>query len=266
MLDNSYNGSNDFYVCRMDIDQNFLAGTYVGGTGNEVNMMGLNTDQNNDVFVFGYSSSTNFPVTALPNTALQSTNQGQNDKVFFKLETDLSALVFSTYYGGTTNDYDPVGERGIKFSNCRIYTIVTAQSNNIPLTQGALNTTKNSPTTRYEPGLVVWANPPDLLGNTITGTRPYAQALFRGHHRFVPKLCAADDRAQQRGERLSFAPFHGHLPVADQHGQRELERHLRRDRSEPPGFTDRCGEQLRPLSVASSVVMRASLPAPPTRW
>ena len=82
-----------------------------------------------------------------------------NDKVFFKLKNDLGSLLFSTYYGGTADDYDPVGERGIKFNDCRIYTIVTAQSNNIPLTQGALNTTKSSPNTRYEPGLVVWANP-----------------------------------------------------------------------------------------------------------
>ena len=167
-FDTGHNGGNDFYVGRMDIDQNFLAGTYVGGTGSEVNMMGLNVDLNNDVFVFGYSNSTNFPVSASPNVPLQSTNQGSNDKVFFKLESNLSVLEFSTYYGGSNDDYDPVGQRGIKFSNCRIYTIVTAQSNNIPLTQGSLNTTKNSPTSRYEPGLVVWANPPDLLGNSIT--------------------------------------------------------------------------------------------------
>ena len=165
--DTGHNGSNDFYVAHMDINQNFLQGTYVGGTSNEVNMMGLNVDLNNDVFVFGYTNSSNFPMSAAPNVPLQSTNNGGNDKVFFKLESDLSALEFSTYYGGSTDDYDPVGERGIKFSNCRIYTIVTAQSNNIPLSQGAINTTKNSPTNRYEPGLVVWANPPDLLGNTI---------------------------------------------------------------------------------------------------
>ncbi|MBL7983769.1 MAG: hypothetical protein JNM91_02160 [Flavobacteriales bacterium] len=165
--DTGHNGSNDFYVARMGIDQTFLKGTYVGGTGNEVNMMGLNVDLNNDVYIFGYSNSTNFPTSASPNVPLQSTNQGSNDKVFFKLESDLGALEFSTYYGGTSDDYDPVGERGIKFSNCRIYTIVTAQSNNIPLTQGALNTTKTSPTSRYEPGLVVWANPPDLLDNSI---------------------------------------------------------------------------------------------------
>ncbi|MBK6840678.1 MAG: hypothetical protein IPG90_22170 [Bacteroidetes bacterium] len=54
-------------------------------------------------------------------------------KYFVKLKSDLSELLFSTYYGGAGDDYDPVGERGIKFYNCRIYTIVTSKSNNIPL-------------------------------------------------------------------------------------------------------------------------------------
>ncbi len=174
VFNNTHNGSNDFFVCRMATDQTFIASTYVGGSGNEVNMMGLNVDLNNDIYVFGYSNSSNFPVSAAPNVPLQATKVGtgsNNDKVFFKLESDLSALEFSTYYGGSADDYDPVGERGIKFSNCRIYTIVTARSNNIPLTQGALNTTKNSSTTRYEPGLVIWANPPDLLDNTIIGNQ-----------------------------------------------------------------------------------------------
>ena len=54
-------------------------------------------------------------------------------------------------------DYDPVGERGIKFSNCRIYTVVTSLSNNVPLTQGAITETRPN-TNTYEPGLVVvWA-------------------------------------------------------------------------------------------------------------
>lgn len=120
------------------------------------------------MYVFGYTASSNFPVSALPNTPLLGTTQGGQDKVFLKLEYDLGSLLFSTYYGGGQDDTDPVGQRGIKFSNCRIYTIVTARSNNIPLTQGALNTTKGSSTSVFEPGLVVWANPPDLLGNSIT--------------------------------------------------------------------------------------------------
>ncbi|MEB2342817.1 MAG: hypothetical protein OZ932_12535, partial [Flavobacteriia bacterium] len=178
--DTSHNGNNDFYVGHMTIDQTLLQGTYVGGSSNEVNMMGLNVDLNNDVYVFGYTNSTNFPVSSAPNVPLQTTNNGSNDKVFFKLKNDLATLIFSTYYGGTSDDYDPVGERGIKFSNCRIYTIVTARSNNIPLTQGALNTTKNSSTSRYEPGLVVWANPPDLMGNTISGNQTVCTGTVPG--------------------------------------------------------------------------------------
>ncbi len=183
VYDNTHNGSNDFFVARMEIDQDFIGGTYVGGSSNEVNMMGLNTDLNNDVFVFGYTNSTNFPVSGGDNVPLQASKQGtssSNDKVFFKLESDLSALEFSTYYGGSVDDYDPVGERGIKFSNCRIYTIVTARSNNIPLTQGALNTTKLSSTSRYEPGLVVWANPPDLLDNSIIGNQAVCEGEVPG--------------------------------------------------------------------------------------
>jgi gliding motility-associated-like protein len=169
VYDNSYNsGTNDFFAASMDTNQTFVAATYIGGSSNEVNMMGLNTDLNNDVYIFGYTNSTNFPTTS---GALQSTNLGSNDKVFLKLSANLSSLVSSTYYGGAADDYDPVGERGIKFSNCRIYTIVTARSNNIPLTQGALTTTKSSSTSIYEPGLVVWANPPDLSNNTLTGNQ-----------------------------------------------------------------------------------------------
>lgn len=178
VYDNSYNGgSNDFFVACMDTNQNFITSTYIGGASNEVNMMGLNVDLNNDVYVFGYTNSTNFPVTAdalqsnLNNTSSNGSNPS-NDKVFFKLPSTLSAgPLYSTYYGGSADDYDPVGERGIKFSNCRIYTIVTAKSNDIPLTQGAVTTTKLSSTSIYEPGLVVWANPPDLLNNTITGNQ-----------------------------------------------------------------------------------------------
>ncbi len=164
-------GTDDFFVASMDTNQTFVAGTYMGGSGQEINMMGLNTDQNNDVYILGYTSSTNFPTTS---GALQTTNMASSsndNEVFLKFYTTLDSLEYSTYYGGSTDDYDPVGERGIKFSNCRIYTLVTSESDNIPLTKGTLDSTKLSNNTIYEPGLVVWSNPPDLLNNTITGSQ-----------------------------------------------------------------------------------------------
>ncbi|MEI7802479.1 MAG: SprB repeat-containing protein, partial [Bacteroidota bacterium] len=173
VLDNSYNGdAHDFFVCRMDANQNFVAATYLGGSADEINMMGLNVDLNNDVYIFGYSNSSDFPTTSL---ALQSTKGTGYDKTFTKIKFDLSGSgsplkpLFSTFYGGNADDYDPVGERGIKFSNCRIYTIVTSKSTNLPITTGALLQTRTG--SNYEPGLVVWANPPDLIGNTISGSQ-----------------------------------------------------------------------------------------------
>src|SRR5580658_7022146 len=100
----------------------------------------------------------------------EKTGATDTTEVFLKLYTTLDSLEYSTYYGGTFNDYDPVGERGIKFSDCRIYTLVTSESDNIPLTQGTLNPTVTSSTSIYEPGLMVWSNPPDLLDNTISGS------------------------------------------------------------------------------------------------
>ncbi|MCC6583325.1 MAG: hypothetical protein IT271_06455, partial [Chitinophagales bacterium] len=180
VYDNSANGGVDFFVAKMGIDQGFKAATYLGGSSSEDNMMGLNTDENNDVYIFGYSPSTNFPVTS---DALQSTNRGGqsrgSDKTFTKLSSNLSTLKFSTYYGGTRDDYDPVGERGIKFSNCRIYTVVTSTSNDIPLTQGAITASRPN-TNTYEPGLVVWANPPDFINNTITPNQTVCPGIVPG--------------------------------------------------------------------------------------
>lgn len=161
----------EFFVAKMGIDQQFGGATYLGGSAQEGNMMGLAVDKNNDVYIFGYSESLDFPVTP---DALQKFNGGFMDKTFTKLSSDLSTLKYSTYYGGNFDEYDPVGERGIKFSNCRIYTIVTAGSNNIPLTENALTTTKLSQNF-YEPGLVVWANPPDISNNSITSDQLLCQ-------------------------------------------------------------------------------------------
>ena len=162
-------GNTDFFVAKMDTNQNFDKATYLGA-GGEANMMGLNTDLNNNVYILGYTQSTFFPVTA---TALQSTNLtgGLDNETFTELSAGLDTLVYSTYYGGSVDDYDPIGERGIKFFNCRVFTVFTSESDDVPLTAGAITTTKLSSAAIYEPGLAVWANPPDLTNNTISGSQ-----------------------------------------------------------------------------------------------
>ena len=160
-------GTNDFFVGSIDTNQTFNWGTYFGGSGNEVNMMGLNLDLNNDVYIFGYTNGT-FATTA---GAFESTKPGGNDKVFSKISANGTSLLYSTYYGTSGNETDPVGERGIKFSDCRIYTIVTSDNNALPLTAGAITTNKISANGILEMGIVEWGSPPPLSNNSVTGTQ-----------------------------------------------------------------------------------------------
>ncbi len=169
--DVTYNGgASDFFVCALPVSAASTTwGTYFGGSVDETNMMGLNLDQNNDVYVLGYSTSKNIPVPAGNFPVQDATYDATNsDGIFFKIHGDGTALDYSSYLGGTSSDYDPIGQKGIKFANCRIYLAMTSESNNFPLTQGTLTSTKSSATTIYEPILISMANPPDLSGNDIT--------------------------------------------------------------------------------------------------
>ncbi|MBX2903476.1 MAG: tandem-95 repeat protein [Chitinophagales bacterium] len=165
----AYQGNTDFFVASLPIAGNATTwGTYFGGNSTEVNMMGLNLDQNDDVYVLGYSYSKNIPTVDKP-LQTNSYDGSNQDAIFFKLKGDGSSLLYSTYIGGTNNETDPIGQRGIKFSNCRIYLPITTYSTNFPLSQGTLTNTKTSGGSIGEPVLVSMANPPDLVGNTITG-------------------------------------------------------------------------------------------------
>ncbi len=162
-------GGQDLFVAKISKTGSMTNwGTYLGGSGTEDNMMGLNTDLNDDIYVLGYSNSTNYPVTANP---IQSTNYGLMDAVFTKLSSSGASKIYSTYYGGTDDDDDPLGQRGILFLACRIYLAVTASSTNIPLTQGAINTGKTSISGILEPVIVSLANPPDINNATISSAQ-----------------------------------------------------------------------------------------------
>ncbi len=162
-------GGQDLFVAKISKTGSMTNwGTYLGGSGTEDNMMGLNTDLNDDIYVLGYSNSTDYPITANP---IQSTNFGINDAVFTKLSSSGATKIYSTYYGGRADDDDPLGQRGILFSACRIYLSVTASSTNIPLTQGAVNTGKTSISGILEPVIVSLANPPDVSNATISSSQ-----------------------------------------------------------------------------------------------
>jgi len=103
-------GNYDVFVTKFAPAGNALVySTYVGGTGtDEANAIAL--DSAGYAYVTGWTNSTDFPTLAQFQTA-----QGADDGFVFKLSPDGSALVYSTYLGGSGNDYaqgvavDPTG-------------------------------------------------------------------------------------------------------------------------------------------------------------
>lgn len=83
------------------IDPVLAYSTYLGGSGSEFGL-GIAVDGSGNAYVAGNTSSTNFP-TASP---LQPANGGGADVFVAKLNAAGSALVYSTYLGGSGNDSD----------------------------------------------------------------------------------------------------------------------------------------------------------------
>ena len=117
----------DIFVSKISANgQNLIGSTYVGGTEND----GINykvtsgtynsvaaydsltfnygdqfrgeimLDSVNNILIASCTRSTDFPTVS----PFQATNAGMQDGVIFKLNSDLSSLQFSSYYGGTNND------------------------------------------------------------------------------------------------------------------------------------------------------------------
>jgi Beta-propeller repeat len=91
----------DGFVAKLSLDgSQLLAGTYLGGLGNE-GVEGSGVDNFGNVYIGGQTNSKNFPVT---NDAFQLKSGGKQDCYVAKLSADLSELLYSTYLGGSDQD------------------------------------------------------------------------------------------------------------------------------------------------------------------
>jgi hypothetical protein len=91
----------DAFVARLRADGSALVfSTYLGGSGGDRGT-GIAVDPTTgDVLVTGTTTSTNFPTA----NALQPTNHGSANAFVARLTPDGSALVYSTYLGGSGRD------------------------------------------------------------------------------------------------------------------------------------------------------------------
>ena len=95
----AFGGSFDAFIAKLTSAGTKIYATYLGGTGDDRGT-GIAVNSAGAVYVTGFTSSTNFP-TATP---LQISNGGGFDAFVAKLNPAGSALLYSTYLGGSANE------------------------------------------------------------------------------------------------------------------------------------------------------------------
>ena len=127
--------ASDVFVTKLNATGTGLVySTYLGGSSTDLEY-GMAVDPSGNAYVTGFTNSINFPVTA---DALQSANGGGGDAFVTKLNATGTGLVYSTYLGGSDQDYG----RGIAVDlSGSAYVTGFTRSNNFPVTTGAFQTT-----------------------------------------------------------------------------------------------------------------------------
>jgi len=93
-------GVYDAFVCKLDASGALVYSTFLGGTGADLGYA-IAADAAGNAYVTGITFSTDFP-TRLP---MQASIGGKQDAFVAKLNPTGSALVYSTYLGGSQDDY-----------------------------------------------------------------------------------------------------------------------------------------------------------------
>jgi hypothetical protein len=128
-LQASKNGGADAFVTKLSADGSVLVySTYLGGSGDEdaLDVAGIAVDSSGNAYVTGRTFSTTFPTV----NPLQAANSGDSDVFVAKLNTGGSALVFSTYLGGSGSERT-AGIAVDAFSN--VYVVGRTSSTDFPL-------------------------------------------------------------------------------------------------------------------------------------
>ena len=147
--DPSHNGRHDIILSKFSEAGALVGSTYIGGSGND----GINTnpvtqyffadsyrgdiitDSAGNIYVASFTQSTDYPTT--PN-CIQNTLKGFQDGAIFKMNPQLSNMIWSTYLGG--NEVDAFYSIDLD-NNQNIFLSGGTNSTDIPGTAGTLNPT-----------------------------------------------------------------------------------------------------------------------------
>ena len=131
----SSTGLGDAFVSKLNAVGSLVYSTFLGGRdGDAAN--GIAVDTSGNAYVIGTTSSSNFPSSP---GVFQTTLHGPQNAFVSKLNAGGSALIYSTYLGGSTSDYG----YGIA-TNATGEAFVTGESSSsdFPTTPDAFQTTR----------------------------------------------------------------------------------------------------------------------------
>jgi len=143
--------------------------TYLGGT-NQDRGQGIAVDSAGNAYVTGSTSSTDFPISH----ALQPVLNGTIDAFISELNASGSALIFSTYLGGSTDPGSSKGDFGNGIAvdaNSNVYVAGTASSSDFP-TSNALQATSGG----GQSAVVVKISPAALPHGDFSGSFDHGTA------------------------------------------------------------------------------------------
>ncbi|MBF8275962.1 MAG: hypothetical protein HW390_1035 [Candidatus Brocadiaceae bacterium] len=139
VYDTTYNGGTyDVFVANLDGGlTNLQASTYLGGANDDYGYS-LAIDTSGNVYMAGYTDSTDFPVTS---GSYNTSHNGGEDVFVSKLNSGLTSLQASTYLGGSGTDdgYSLTLDAG-----GNVYVTGQTASTGFPATNGAYDTSFNN--------------------------------------------------------------------------------------------------------------------------
>jgi beta-propeller repeat-containing protein/ASPM-SPD-2-Hydin domain-containing protein/HYDIN/CFA65/VesB family protein len=173
------------------IDPALSFSTYLGGSLDDT-AYSIAVDSSSDVYVAGTTDSTDFPTE----NALQADNAGNEDAFITKFNSTGTALIYSTYLGGSATDF--AFALALDSSN-NVHVVGTTQSTDFPVTSKAFQTTCASCAAGLPSAFVTELNSTGsaLLYSTYLGgsndSRGYAIALDGDDAAYITGRTSASD-------------------------------------------------------------------------
>lgn len=109
--------------------------TLLGGSGRDDTIIGIRVSTSGDIYVAGHTQSPDFPTTP---GAAQSAHGGASDCYVARLSSDAARLIYSTYLGGTANEF--AEHRLALLADGSILVTGATSSPDFPTTPGAFQT------------------------------------------------------------------------------------------------------------------------------